>query len=75
MKLIALCTIVAGKPGAEVRVPPGEEFDIPDRAEAERLVAGGHANWPDKKAAAKTDTNAAGQGAVAQSATKGGTTP
>lgn len=55
MKLIAICTIVTGKPGALVHVPPGKEFEERDAAEAERLVAGGHAKKPEKAAAAEVE--------------------
>lgn len=48
MKLIAQVTIVADKGGKLVEVPPGGEFDIKEKDEAESLVARGFAVKPEK---------------------------
>ncbi len=50
MKLIAMCTIVTGKPGALVYVKPGDEFDVADEQEAAAMVAAGNAKAPEAKA-------------------------
>lgn len=50
MKLIAQVTIVAEKNGKPVEIPPGGEFDIKEKDEAESLVARGFAVKPEKAA-------------------------
>lgn len=61
MKLIAQVTIVADKGGKLVEVPPGGEFDIKDKDEAESLVTRGFAVKPEKAAKPeKADDGASG---------------
>jgi Phage major capsid protein E len=54
MKLIAVCTVVSGKPGALVSTAPGGEFEADDD-EAKGLVERGHAKPTDLKKEPKTE--------------------